>query len=31
MLDGQLSEGGQVVVDTAGDDLTFELRQPVPA
>jgi ATP-dependent Clp protease ATP-binding subunit ClpB len=31
MLDGQLAEGGQVVVDTAGDELTFDLRQPVPA
>ncbi len=28
MLDGQLAEG---VVDTAGDELTFDLRQPVPA
>jgi len=31
MLAGQFSEGGQVAVDTAGDDLTFDLRQPVPA
>jgi len=31
MLDGQLAEGGQVAVDTAGDELTFDLGQPVPA
>ena len=31
MLAGQFSEGGQVAVDTAGADLTFDLQQPVPA
>ena len=31
MLEGQLPDGGRVVVDVAGDELTFDLQQPVPA
>jgi ATP-dependent Clp protease ATP-binding subunit ClpB len=31
MLGGELPEGGQVAVDAKGDELTFEVGQPVPA
>jgi len=31
MLGGELPEGGQVAVDSQGDELTFEVGQPVPA
>ena len=31
MLGGELPEGGHVAVDAKGDELTFEVEQPVPA